>query len=281
MKRETRVFDLSAELRAAGDGQPRHFRGHAAVYDRLSVELWGFYERIAPGTFQPALDGEDDVRFVINHDPSLLLARSKRGEGTLELFDDEVGFGAEADLPETSFARDLAVSMDRGDIDQMSFRFRTVDDDWAEETRKTDDGEVTILVRTLKKVRTEDVSVVTYPAYPDADASLRYVGAQPFGVDTVVQPPLDTTNADADARKLAELTPQFPDEVRELAEVLAEVREVGTDESNLERVLRARELFDELVAAASPAPAEDPSLSLDIHERRLRIAQRRVHVPAS
>lgn len=181
MQRETRVFVLDTrDLRADGAGQT--FVGHAAVYNRLSQELWGFYERVAPGAFQSAVDGKDDVRFLINHDPSLLLARST--SGTLRFADDEIGLGVEADLPKTTYAADLAESMSRGDMDQMSFGFRVPPggDDWAEEEVETEEGTVRITVRTLNEVELFDVSVVTFPAYLATDAelqALRYLGVRP------------------------------------------------------------------------------------------------------
>ena len=64
-------------------------------------------------------------------------------------------------MPETSYGKDLAVSMKRGDITQSSFAFTVADDSW-----DTRDG---MDVRTINKVkRLFDVSPVTYPAYPDA-----------------------------------------------------------------------------------------------------------------
>lgn len=183
---ERRVIALGAlgvalpEVRAKSAGGGDRFEGHAAVFDTLSVELWGFYERIASTAFDDALAGRNDVRFLINHDPSLLLARSKLGEGTLDLSKDDVGLLAAADLPETQPSRDIAESLRRGDVDQMSFGFRTLEDSWDEETVTVlvdnQERELTIVVRTLVRVELFDVSVVTFPAYPDTDAGLRYLG---------------------------------------------------------------------------------------------------------
>lgn len=188
---ERRVIALGAlgvalpEVRAKSTGAGVRFEGHAAVFNTLSAELWGFYERIAETAFDDALDGKNDVRFLINHDPSLVLARSKLGEGTLELSKDDAGLLAAADLPETQPSRDIAESLRRGDVDQMSFGFRTLEDSWEEETVPVViDGQesmTTIVVRTLVRVELFDVSVVTFPAYPDTDAGLRYLGLTPDG----------------------------------------------------------------------------------------------------
>jgi len=67
-----------------------------------------------------------------------------------------------------SYAQDLAVLLERGDITQMSFAFEVVKDQW-----ETVDEEAGVELRTLLEVKLWDVSVVTYPAYEETDAGLR------------------------------------------------------------------------------------------------------------
>ncbi len=55
---------LSVEQRAEGD--IAGLRGYAAVFNKRSVELWGFYEVVAPGAFADSLAAEDDVRALWN-----------------------------------------------------------------------------------------------------------------------------------------------------------------------------------------------------------------------
>src|SRR5206468_13048750 len=73
----------------------------------------------------------------------------------------------EIDPPDTQAARDLLVSMERGDITQMSFGFSTIADTWTYE-REND-----LTMRTLDRCQLFDVSPVTFPAYPDTDVSVR------------------------------------------------------------------------------------------------------------
>lgn len=142
--------------------KPKMMMGHAAVFNKLSVDLWGFREKIAPGAFADAIK-EDDVRALFNHDPNFVLGRNKAG--TLRLSEDDVGLAIEIDPPDTQAARDLIVSIERGDITQMSFGFQLVTDEWDYTDRQNP-------VRTLKKVKLYDVSPVTYPAYEDTDVEL-------------------------------------------------------------------------------------------------------------
>lgn len=163
MKAERRLIQTEFETRANDDGQPVEIRGYGAVFNELSENLGGFREKIAPGAFDGVLS--DDVRGLINHDSNLILGRT--AASTLRLSVDERGLRYEIDLPDTSYARDLGVSMQRGDISQSSFGFYVDEDDWTED----DEGRV---VRTIKKVRQLlDVSPVTYPAYPQTSSEAR------------------------------------------------------------------------------------------------------------
>lgn len=148
-----------AELRA--DGDDGKIRGYAAVFNSLSEDLGGFREQIAPGAFSETLS--DDVRALWNHDANFVLGRTT--SGTLSLREDNHGLAIEIDPPDTQQARDLLVSIRRGDVSQMSFGFYTKDDGWEKR-----DGEN---IRTLRKVELLDVSPVTYPAYQDTAVAVR------------------------------------------------------------------------------------------------------------
>lgn len=138
--------------------------GHAAVFDQLSDDLFGFRERIAKGAFAESIE-KDDIRSLWNHDANFVLGRNIAGN--LRLAEDDIGLAIENDLPDTQMARDLMVSIRRGDISQMSFGFITAPggDSW-----RYENGEP---IRTLEKVQLFDVSPVTYPAYPQTDVSAR------------------------------------------------------------------------------------------------------------
>ena len=162
---ETRVFS-SAELRMTkgDDGVPR-FEGYAAVFNKWSEDLGGFREKIAPKAFTRALK-DSDTRALFNHDSNYVLGRTT--SKTLDIQQDNKGLRFSVIPPDTQWARDLGVSMERGDITQCSFGFVLAEngDEWREK-----DGAVT---RTIKDVQSlADVSVVTYPAYPDTTVALR------------------------------------------------------------------------------------------------------------
>lgn len=146
------------------DGQPALIRGHAAVFNQLSEDLGGFREMIVPGAFAESI-AEDDIRALFNHDPNIVLGRNKAG--TLELAEDARGLAITIKPPPTSVARDLLVSIKRGDISQMSFGFRVKEggQKWLRDGQN--------VIRTLSKLKTFDVSPVTFAAYPQTDVGVR------------------------------------------------------------------------------------------------------------
>lgn len=159
---ERRTFQIT-ELRVKpGDDDHPQIDGYAAVFNQMSEDLGGFREKILPGAFANSIR-TDDIRALLNHDPNYVLGRNTAG--TLRLAEDEHGLKIEIDLPDTQYARDLVAVMNRGDIDQMSFGFRTITDNW----RKEND----LLIRELIDVQLFDVSAVTYPAYPQTVAHAR------------------------------------------------------------------------------------------------------------
>lgn len=157
---ERRYTTTAFEVRSSGGKTV--IEGHAAVFNSRSQNLGGFVEIVAPGAFTKTIQ-ESDVRALFNHDPSMVLGRSSAG--TLRLAQDNIGLAYEIDLGSRTYERDLAESMERGDISQSSFGFRVIDDDFG----YTEDD---FPVRTLIEVQLTDVSPVTYPAYLDADSGI-------------------------------------------------------------------------------------------------------------
>ena len=159
---EKRALTLTAgEFRFEGDDK-RTLQGYAAVFDS-PTSLGQFDEVIEPGAFTRTLGEGADVRALIDHDPGRVIGRTK--SGTLMLEETDRGLWASIQLPDTQEATDLATLVDRGDLDGMSFGFRTVTDKWETEGGRN--------VRHLQDVDLFDVSVVAYPAYPDTDLALR------------------------------------------------------------------------------------------------------------
>ena len=163
---ETRSYHQEFEVRQAANGTWQ-FRGYAAVFNSDSEPL-PFTERILPGAFDRTLRSRNNIKMYLNHDSTLVLGSTRAK--TVRLSTDSKGLLTDADLPDTSYARDLVVMMERGDVDSMSFGFSVPrnGDRWSE------DG----TVRELREVRLHEVSVVTgFPAYRATSATLRSLDA--------------------------------------------------------------------------------------------------------
>lgn len=163
--REERVFPLEDLEVRSDEGKPPRIVGLAPRYGVWSDDLGGFVERFEPGAFTKTL-AESDVRALFNHDANYVLGRQKAG--TLGMTDQRKGLHFEVEPPETSWAADLLVSMRRGDIDQTSFSFRAIRDEWTEPEK---DGQP--YKRVVREAQLFDVSIVTFPAYPSATAQVR------------------------------------------------------------------------------------------------------------
>lgn len=236
---ERRSFPLQ-ELRVASEGGQRKITGYAAIFNVLSVPLWGFRERILNGAFKKTLL-EGDIRSVWNHDSSYVLGRTK--VDTLHLWEDKHGLGFEAFPPDTQWARDFMVSIERGDVDQMSFSFNAIQEEWAMEEKE--------LVRELVEVHLHEISPVTFPAYPQTVAQLRSM----LGIDL--------REFDEALCRLASgaMTPADRDLMeRVVATVQDELHSGPGPASHLERQRSTND---------GPGPASHPSI--DMLRRRLEI----------
>lgn len=174
--------------------------GYAAVFNELSVMMWGFREEILRGAFAESIE-KNDIRGLWQHETNQVLGRTKNG--TLRLWEDEKGLAFELEPPDTTLGRDALTSIERGDVDQMSFGFRSLPD--GDEWRFDEDE---TLIRTLKRLDLMEISPVTWAAYPQTSVGVRALpnfGDLPDWVQRALsQQPVDHS-ADDTARARLEL----------------------------------------------------------------------------
>lgn len=145
------------EIRRDAAGNPT-IEGYATVYehayDVAGGPPYGWSETIARGAADESLRARDDVRLLVNHD-GLTLARTR--SNTLHLESDDTGLFTRATLDGSSpTVASLVSAMERGDMDEMSFAFKALRQEWDED----------YVERRILEVKLYDVSVVTYPANP-------------------------------------------------------------------------------------------------------------------
>jgi HK97 family phage prohead protease len=153
------------EIRVGGDKKSPRLGGYAAVFDVSSQDLGGFVEIVKPGAFTRTLKSDRDPLALVQHMPQLVLGR--RSAGTLRLQEDRRGLAFDIDIPDTTAARDLLVSVERGDVRGASFAFSTPKggDKW--EVRG---GQV---FRELLDIDLHEITVTAVPAYTDTSVAVR------------------------------------------------------------------------------------------------------------
>jgi hypothetical protein len=124
----------------------------------------GWYtETVRSGAFTKTLSESPDVRFLINHE-GLPLARTK--SGTLDVSQDQSGLYTRARLDSADpDVQRLLPKVQRGDVDSMSFGFRTIRDEWSDDYESREMVELSLA--------NGDVSAVTYPANPNTSIGFR------------------------------------------------------------------------------------------------------------
>lgn len=159
-------FESRFQTRDASEeaGGKKYIEGYFAPFGS-ETELWpGYFEQLAPSAFDNSLKS-NDIRCLFNHDSGFVLGR--QAAGTLELKTDETGLWGRVEInPEDRAAMDVYARVARGDISGCSFGF------WPErEESKTDaDG---ALHTTVLEADTHEVSICTFPAYPDTEVEAR------------------------------------------------------------------------------------------------------------
>lgn len=129
-KKEIRnVTSPLALTRGGDDSESRMVEGYAILFGVHSDGLY-FDEVIESG----ALDGvieRSDVMAVLNHNVARgVLARSRKGEGSLELIVDEKGLLYRFEAPKTALGDELLENLRRGEVCESSFCFSVKRDTW-------------------------------------------------------------------------------------------------------------------------------------------------------
>lgn len=163
------------ELRAAAAGEEGilgTLTGYAAVFNSPTViDSWEgkFVETIAPGAFARTLKNNGDrVKVLFNHgfDPSI--GDKPLGKPAV-MREDRRGLYVEVPLDDTSYNRDLVVSLRSEALDGQSFRFSVLRDEWVE----VDPESADLPERTLLELKLYEFGPVTFPAYEATTAGVR------------------------------------------------------------------------------------------------------------
>ncbi len=167
MKGSKTVFYRQSEF--TYDEESRSYSGYGIVFDSdsLPLNIGGkkVYERIKREFLEEA--DMSDVLATFNHNFDQIFGRSSSGTLTLEI--DDTGVKYRFELPDTSYASDLAVMTQRKDIKGSSFGFLIDFRDYEFEER----GDSEVVAYPTKIERILDIGPVVNPAYPSTTAENR------------------------------------------------------------------------------------------------------------
>lgn len=152
-------------------GEDAYIGGYAVVFEEYSKPIWDEWVEIIS---RNAFDNCDmsDVVMVVDHarDVASVLARSRNGEGTLEMSIDEVGVAFRFKAPDTTKGRDIVALVERGDISECSFAFWVESDRWLYDVAF---GEKKYDVRRIESIaKLADLSIVVSGQYGQTSVSI-------------------------------------------------------------------------------------------------------------
>jgi HK97 family phage prohead protease len=149
------------EIRVKGDSV--EIEGYVNAIERKSKPLWSrigqFVERICKGAFKRALERNDNVRILLNHDQNRDLGGTK--DGNLELEEDNIGLHARATITDP----DVVKKARNGELVGWSFGFYDRD----VENKRDEDG---FPLRDVKDLDLEEVSILDRTTTPAYDGTL-------------------------------------------------------------------------------------------------------------
>ena len=149
------------QIRVKGDSV--EIEGYVNAVERKSKPLWSrigqFVERICKGAFKRALERNDNVRILLNHDPTRDLGGTK--DGNLELKEDNIGLHARAVITDP----EVVEKARNGDLVGWSFGFF----DREVEQRTDEDG---LPLRNVRDLDLEEVSILDNTTTPAYDGTL-------------------------------------------------------------------------------------------------------------
>jgi len=149
--------------------ESRIIEGYAVVFNCLSLNLGGFYEKISREACEFIIE-RFDILAILNHDVKRgVLARSNKGQGSLSLKVDNIGVRYSFEAPYTFAGLEAYEAVRRGDVTGASFTFRTTP--IGEQWKRTAEGDY---IRTITEfTNVLELSLVYNPAYPDTSARLK------------------------------------------------------------------------------------------------------------
>lgn len=272
-----------AEVASVADG-PTLFVGYASVTERAydMFDMFGEYsETVSAGAFAATLAASPQVEFVTNHARGGQIPLAHTRNGTLRLSEDATGLRVEADLDPTRHdVHDALAAIERGDLAEMSFRFRIDAGRWS-----PDWTEYRIDAVDMDR---GDVSVVNFGANPHTADLLEISGRADAGTEheardessaapvalgddlpaatpptTERSPVMDEVTPVESAAPVVESTPEVREDHNEIVELRAAVARLTEDaqmRANAQEAAVNSPKYDEVARVGAESRTYRPDL---------------------
>jgi HK97 family phage prohead protease len=160
---ERRAYPVQLDVRSQPGGATV-VEGYASITE-AGYEMWDMFgaytEVVRSGAFAKTLTEQPHVQLLLNHG-GLSMAYTKAG--SLMLAEDERGLHMRAEVnPTRSDVRDMLTALEDGAVDEMSFAFRVMRQQWSPDYDQRDITEVSL--------HRGDVSVVNFGANPETSVA--------------------------------------------------------------------------------------------------------------
>lgn len=153
------------EIRRTDDGKAT-ISGYAVMWEKKSLPIMdSFREQVRAGAFLKSIE-KNNIRALWNHNTDMVLGSTK--SGSLRLTEDDKGLRFELDPADTQAGRDAVTTIERGDVDGMSFGFNVRKQEWDEADPKN-------ILRTIVEADLREISPTPFPAYPQSRVTVRSV----------------------------------------------------------------------------------------------------------
>jgi len=177
-----RALSAAPEWRAAAKADDSigllsgHFSAFGNWYRVSSIWEGDFLEQTAAGfTAQTIAEDRDQMRVLFDHGFDSI---GNKVLGPIDdLREDSIGPYYEVPLFDTSYNRDLLPGLKAG-VYGASFRMRVIADQWNDEPPVSDYNPKGLPERTITQAKVMEFGPVTFPANPEATASIRSVTDQ-------------------------------------------------------------------------------------------------------
>lgn len=166
-----KLIRRNIEIRASEEESSRRIEGCAVIFNSWSRDLGGFKEIVRQEAISEELLQSSDIIANINHDDNQMVARWKRGSGTLNLELREDGLYFIFEAPKTVRGDELLWNLRTGNLSECSFCFSLPDKEAGENWYNDENGELRREITHIDGLY--DVSIVTFAAYPETSVDNR------------------------------------------------------------------------------------------------------------